>query len=119
VLSKSGALNTFQAQWLAEKRPPVEFYDLKTDPQGLHDLSSHPDQASRLATMKQHLDDWIQASGDQGAAGDPATEPSMDTIRQDKRADYQRAWKARLKKPEPTDEERLAWWLQSYGLEKE
>jgi len=43
----------------------------------------------------------------------------MDTIRQDKRADYQRAWKARLKKPEPTDEERLAWWLQSYGLEKE
>lgn len=119
VLNRSGGLNTFQSQWLAEQRAPVEFYDLKTDPLALHDLSAHPDQASRLAAMKQQLNDWIQASGDKGAAGDPATEPSMDTICQDKRADYQRAWKARLKKPEPTDEERLAWWLQSYGLEKE
>jgi len=96
----------------------VEFYDLKTNPLALHDQSAHPDQASRLAAMKQQLEDWIQISGDKGAAGDPSTEPSMDMIRQDKRTDYQRTWKARLKKPEPTDEERLAWWLQSYGLEK-
>ena len=119
VLGKSGGLNTFQAQWLAEKRPPFEFYDLKTDPRGLHDLSSHPDQATRLAAMKQQLDGWIQSSGDKGAAGDPATEPSMDVIHKDKRADYQRTWKTRLEKPEPTDEERLAWWLKSYGLAAE
>lgn len=36
---------------------------------------------------------------------------------EDKRADYQRAWKTRLQKPEPTDAERLAWWMKSYGLE--
>ena len=52
-----------------------------------------------------------------GASGDPATEPSLDQIQRQKRADYQRAWKSRLQKPEPTDAERLAWCMKSYGLE--
>ena len=43
-------------------------------------------------------------------------EPPLAQIQKDKRADYQRTWNARLKKPEPTDAERVAWWEKSYGL---
>jgi len=67
--------------------------------------------------MQRQLEDWINSSKDRGAAGDPATEPLLDQIQTQKRADYQRAWKSRLQRPEPTDAERLAWWMKSYGLE--
>jgi uncharacterized sulfatase len=117
VLQASGGLDTFQAKWLAPNRPAMEFYDLKTDPQGLHDESQHPEHAETLAAMRQQLDAWITESKDRGASGDPGTEPSMEQIKKDKRADYQRTWKSRLQKPEPTDAERLAWWMKSYDLE--
>ncbi len=117
VLNATGGLNTFQSQWFKPTRSPIEFYDLKTDPQGLHDLSQHPDQTTAITAMRGKLDAWIKSSGDRGATGDPPTEPTMKQIQKDKRLDYQRTWKTRLKNPEPTDKERLAWWMKSYGLE--
>jgi N-sulfoglucosamine sulfohydrolase len=117
VLNESGGLDTFQAQWLRPTRPEIEIYDLQTDARGLHDVSQHPDRAAAIAKMRGELDAWIRTTGDQGASGDPPTEPSMETILKEKRADYNRTWKARLKNPEPTDAERLAWWMSSYGLE--
>lgn len=117
VLQASGGLDTFQSRWPTPTRPEIEFYDLKTDPQGLHDVSQHPEHAATIAAMRQQLDAWITSSKDRGASGDPATEPPMEQIQKDKRDDYQRTWKSRLKKPEPTDAERLRWWMKSYGLE--
>jgi uncharacterized sulfatase len=117
VLNETGGLDTFQAQWLLPTRPEIEFYDLKTDALGLHDVSQHPDRAQSIAKIRSELNAWIQSSSDRGAAGDPPTEPTMEQIQKDKRADYQRTWKSRLKKPEPTDAERLAWWMKSYGLD--
>lgn len=117
VLQSSGSLDTFPSKWLAPTRPMIEFYDLKTDPQGLYDVSNDPAYAGALASMRRELDAWILASQDRGASGDPATEPSLEQIQKDKRADYQRTWKSRLQKPEPTDTERLAWWMKSYRLE--
>jgi uncharacterized sulfatase len=117
VLNEAGGLDTFQARWLQPTRPEIEFYDLKTDTLGLHDVSQHPDQAESVAHLRGVLDEWIKSSGDRGAAGDPPTEPSMATILKDKRLDYQRTWKTRLKKAEPTDVERLSWWMRSYGLD--
>ncbi|MFZ4766879.1 MAG: sulfatase, partial [Roseimicrobium sp.] len=117
VLQASGGLDPFQSSWLTPTRPEIEFYDLKTDPQGLHDVSQHPEHAAAIAAMRQHLDAWITRSKDRGATGDPSTEPPMEQIQKDKRADYQRTWKSRLKKPEPTDAERLDWWMKSYGLD--
>jgi uncharacterized sulfatase len=117
VLNETGGLDTFQAEWLKPTRPEIELYDLKSDTLSLHDVSQHPDQANTLAKMRSALDAWIQSSGDRGAAGDPPTEPTMEQILKDKRLDYQRTWKARLKKAEPTDAERLAWWMKSYGLD--
>ena len=117
VLNASGELDTFQAKWLAPTRPEIEFYDLNTDPQGLHDVSQHPEQASSIAKMGETLNDWIKTSGDKGAAGDPPTEPPLVEIQKSKRGDYQRTWEKRLKKAEPTDAERVDWWMKSYGLE--
>ena len=117
VMQASGGLDTLQSKWLAPTRPAIELNDLKSDSRGLHDVSSDPEYTEALASMRQRLDTWITTSKDRGAFGDPATEPSMEQIKKDKRADYQRTWKSRLQKPEPTDVERLTWWMQSYGLE--
>jgi N-sulfoglucosamine sulfohydrolase len=62
------------------------------------------------------MDAWNTASGDRGGLPDPPTEPSLPEIQKDKRTDYQRTWNTRLKTPEPTDAERVAWWEKSYGL---
>ena len=117
VLHTSGGLDTLQSKWLAPTRPAFEFYDLKADPRGLHDVSDHPNHSAKILSMRQQLKKWITESNDKGVDGDPATEPPLEQIKKDKRADYQRTWKSRLQKPEPTDAERLAWWMKSYGLD--
>ena len=116
VLSQSGGLNELQAQWLTPHRPELEFYDLKADPQGLHNSAADPAAAIRIQAMCTAMDEWIKTSPDRGAQGDPATEPPLDMIQKDKRLEYERVWKTRLKKAAPSDEERVAWWAKSYGL---
>lgn len=116
VMSDAGQLHGLQAEWLKPNRAEMELYDLNADPQGLHNVASDPAQAKKIAALRQTLGAWIKTSGDKGAEGDPATEPPLAQIQKDKRADYQRTWNARLKKPEPTDAERVAWWEKSYGL---
>ena len=61
VLQASGGLDTLQSRWLAPTRPAIEFYDLKTDPQGLHDVSErsrvcsgHRRDASATRYMDHH-----------------------------------------------------------------
>ena len=115
-LQHSGRLAPFPAQWLAPARPEVELYDLAADPAGLHNVASAPAQAALVKRLRATLEDWITTSQDQGAAGDPATEPPLAEIQKSKRADHQRTWKKRLGKPEPTDAERVGWWLKTYGL---
>ena len=117
VLHTSGGLDALQSKWLAPTRPAFEFYDLQADPRGLHDVSDHPAHSTKILSMRQQLDRWITESNDRGVDGDPATEPPLEQIKKDKRTDYQRTWKSRIQKPEPTDVERLAWWMKSYGLD--
>lgn len=115
-LQRTGKLAAFPAQWLAPTRPEVEFYDLKADPAGLHNVAGGPAHAAQVNALTATLDGWIASSRDQGAQGDPATEPPLGEIQKSKRADYNRTWQKRLGRPEPTDAERVAWWLQEYRL---
>jgi uncharacterized sulfatase len=69
-----------------------------------------------LAELRTQLDAWVRQSGDRGALPDPATEPSLEEIQKAKRQDYQRTWAKRGLGPEPTDAQRLSWWLKQYGL---
>ncbi len=116
VLNKDGKLNEFQAQWLTPRREELEYYDLKADPQGLHNIAKDPKVADPMAAMRSAMDTWIYTSPDRGAHGDPATEPPLSAIQRSKRLDYERIWKGRLNKSQPSDAERVAWWEKSYGL---
>ncbi len=116
VLHAAGRLEGRAAEWLQPGRAEFELYDLRSDPAGLGNVAAEPARQDALARHRQVLDDWITASADRGGLPDPATEPSLPEIQRAKRADYQRTWQARLKKPEPTDAERLGWWESAYGL---
>lgn len=118
LAKKPGTLSPLQARYLrAGGRDEMELYDLESDPTGLVNIAKDPPQAALLKTLTVHLEEWIRTSGDQGAQPAAATEPSLETIRQDKKKDYLRMWKVRGFTREPTDAERLAWWFQRYGLE--
>lgn len=116
VLNKQGKLNELQAAWLTPRREALEYYDLKTDPQSLHNLAKDPQVADRMADMRKAMDTWINTSPDHGAQGDPPTEPPLSEIQRSKRLEYERIWKSRVKKGQPSDAERVAWWEKSYGL---
>lgn len=112
-LQRQGQLAAFPAQWLAPTRDETELFDLQADQQGLHAITD--DKAT--ADFSARLNAWIIETKDQGASGDPSTEPPLADIQKAKRADYQRTWKKRLGNGEPTDAEKLAWWMKSYRLE--
>ncbi|MCP5559532.1 MAG: sulfatase [Verrucomicrobiaceae bacterium] len=116
LLGAAGQLNAFQAQWIAPTRPELEYYDLKADPAGLHNVAASSANDPLMKRMQDAMDQWIKATGDRGALPDPPTEPTLEEIQRAKRGDYERTWKKRLKKGEPTDAERVAWWEESYGL---
>ncbi|MGV3662500.1 MAG: sulfatase [Prosthecobacter sp.] len=115
-LQRAGTLAAFPAQWLTPTRPEIEFYDLASDPLGLHNVAGDDKHARSVAASREKLEQWITASHDQGAQGDPATEPPLAEIQKSKRGDYNRTWTKRLGKAEPTDAERVNWWMKSYGL---
>ena len=116
VLHAAGKLDALQDLWCQPTRAPFELYDLRRDSAGLHHVATAPAHAALVTTLRRNLEAWIRSTGDRGALPDPATEPSKAEIQKSKRADYQRTWQTRLKKSEPTDAERLAWWEKSYGL---
>lgn len=116
-LQRTGRLARFPAEWLTPTRPVLEFYDLKVDPAGLHNVAAQPAYAAQVKAQLSRLAEWLRTTADRGVMGDPATEPPLAEIQQSKSQDYNRTWKKRLGKAEPTDAERLQWWLQSYHLE--
>lgn len=107
-------LTPLQAAPMQPTRPAEQLFDLENDPQGITDTATG--SAAILARLRGQLDTWIQQSGDRGALPDPPTEPSLGEIQKAKRQDYQRTWTKRGLGPEPTDAQRLNWWLQQYSL---
>lgn len=116
VLGRRGELGPLPASYLAPARREWELFDLRADPEGLANVVDDPRQAEARRLLATSLDNWIRTSGDRGLLPDPATEPSLPEIQAAKRRDYQRAWQARGLGPEPTDDQRLAWWEQTYRL---
>lgn len=55
-----------------EKRPLVEFYDLKADPYELNNLADSKTYRSAIRKMKKQLLAWMAQQGDKGAAMDVA-----------------------------------------------
>ncbi|MBT1688509.1 sulfatase family protein [Dawidia soli] len=51
-------------------RPPVEFYDISTDPWELKNLAADPAHAARIKTLTDELRRWMNQQGDEGAPMD-------------------------------------------------
>ncbi len=118
LLADRGQLTPLQRTWLGSPRAAVELYDLRSDPAGLVDVAGTPARANEVKGLTAKLDQWIESTGDQGSHGDPVTEPSLEDIQKRKRASYGRVWKQRLGTEDPTDRERVGWWLQEYQLDE-
>jgi N-sulfoglucosamine sulfohydrolase len=67
-LKAEGKLNPVQALFAADSKPVEELYDLQNDPHEIRNLASDPSRKDRLLAMRQRLDEWIERTGDQGAA---------------------------------------------------
>jgi arylsulfatase A-like enzyme len=56
------------------KRPPVELYDVRSDPWELENLAEKPALAATREAMEKRLRDWMKQQGDPGAALDFLTD---------------------------------------------
>jgi len=66
-----------------EARLPEEFYDLRTDPDELHNVVAEPEYHDRVAALSSALDDWMHATADpllQGSIPEPPTPRRDDAV---------------------------------------
>lgn len=49
-------------------RPPVELYDLRTDPDELHNLAEDPANRDLMTNLRKKLDAWMARQGDDGSS---------------------------------------------------
>ncbi len=111
-LHHGGKLDAMQGTWLESQRSEYELYELKSDPLGLHNVAT----GGNWAALNEQLESWILSTKDAGATGDPATEPPLPEIQKEKRATSRSTWKKRLGKEEPSDTEKVSWWMKQYHL---
>jgi hypothetical protein len=64
-------LNEVQMQWMADRRPAEEFYDLENDPWETKNLSDDPEYASIKIRLEKALEDWMIQTRDTGLLPEP------------------------------------------------
>jgi arylsulfatase A-like enzyme len=65
-LHAAGKLSGPSAEFMADRRPAEELYDLQADPYEVRNLAADPKQKAQLNRMRAQLDSWIKETGDQG-----------------------------------------------------
>jgi len=53
-----------------QQRPEFELYDMKNDPDEMHNLANDPAHATTLANLQQRLEEWRRQSKDPWVTGD-------------------------------------------------
>lgn len=66
ALEESGPQRPEQSQLAATRRPADEFYDSEADPWEVENLIDAPEHQGRIAALREHLDAWIEDTGDLG-----------------------------------------------------
>ncbi len=66
-LHAKGKLDSVQSLFMAERKPPVEFYDTQADPHEVNNLANSPEHAAMVRRFASLLDRWIEETADQGA----------------------------------------------------
>lgn len=75
-LHAAGKLNAIQEQFMAPRKPDVEFYDTAADPFEVNNLAAAPAQKQRVAAFSKRLTDWMESTKDLG--GVPETEAARE-----------------------------------------
>jgi arylsulfatase A-like enzyme len=70
-LHKEGKLNAVQSQFMAARRPELEFYDLEQDPHEINNLAASSKHQKLLKDHQAKMDAWIRDTKDQGAIPEP------------------------------------------------
>ncbi|QDU78143.1 Arylsulfatase [Bremerella volcania] len=63
---QAGKMNDIESFIMSETRVPEELYDLKNDPDEIHNLATDPAYQEQLEKYRGILDQWIEQTGDQG-----------------------------------------------------
>jgi arylsulfatase A-like enzyme len=66
ALEATGPQRPEQGQLAAGRRPAEELYDSETDPWEVRNLIDDPEHRARVATLRDHLDAWIEDTADLG-----------------------------------------------------
>jgi arylsulfatase A-like enzyme len=66
-LHAKGKLDSVQEQFMAPRKPELEFYDTAEDPHEVRNLAGEARHKARIASMSARLDAWFKAAGDTGA----------------------------------------------------
>jgi N-sulfoglucosamine sulfohydrolase len=108
VLNRRGALTREQALFMATTRPQEELYDLQEDPLELTNLAEDPAHRTILKEHSAKLDEWIEATGDQGKA--PENPKVLAYWQQQAAEAFRQTMAQRGLSPEIWDEDYLKWW---------
>ncbi len=73
-LHREGKLNEQQSRPFTSRRPPEEFYDLKSDPHELINLATDPKHRHRLTKMRKTLHQRMAETRDMGLIPEPILE---------------------------------------------
>jgi uncharacterized sulfatase len=112
VLKLRGELTGPAAQFWADRRPAEELYDLSVDPEELNNVADDPGHAATLTSMRNHLQQWIKDTDDQGRIAEVGVKATVESSNRWYRGKLQqRGLSADIK---PADY--LKWWETHLGL---
>lgn len=63
-LHEEGKLTPAQELFMTPQKPPEEFYDLKADPDEIHNLASSGHNKADMQRLRKALDEWMNECGD-------------------------------------------------------
>jgi uncharacterized sulfatase len=105
-----------QEAFMAATRPEEELYDLQNDPYELVNLASSESHQGILESMRQRLNDWVEATGDRGQEPEDPTVAAR--VYLERHLPYHQDVMARRglpHHPDPTGF--LRWWAQELGVD--
>lgn len=70
-LHKAGKLKGPELLFMAERKPEVEFYDVKRDPHEIRNLAGEAAQQGRMKRYAGILDTWMKETDDKGRIAEP------------------------------------------------
>lgn len=76
-MHSEGRLNAWNSLFLTPTKPPVEFYDLATDPHEVRNLENHPQHTRLVAKYARMLDEWMRETGDRGGEPEEAAAKAL------------------------------------------